>query len=128
MYDFGSRLKVMRRKRGLTQKRLAEEIGKSVQAVSSYERNSQIPPIEVMISIADVLNVSLDFLVDRQPVNTFSFFQLSSKQRAILELLQDEFCSPSKDDSALSARQALIIQKLVLLFSSSVYTDLSSDY
>lgn len=74
MYDFGSRLKAIRNQRGLTQKKLAEEIGKSVQAVSSYERNSQIPPIEVMISIADVLNVSLDYLVDRQCINTYYIY------------------------------------------------------
>ena len=78
MYDFGSRLKAIRNQRGLTQKKLAEEIGKSVQAVSSYERNSQIPPIEVMISIADVLNVSLDYLVDRQPANQYSFCNIKS--------------------------------------------------
>ena len=34
MYDFGSRLKAIRNQRGLTQRKLAEEIGKSVQAVT----------------------------------------------------------------------------------------------
>lgn len=96
MYDFGSRLKAIRNQRGLTQKKLAEEIGKSVQAVSSYERNSQIPPIEVMISIADVLNVSLDYLVDRQCINTYSFCNLKSIHKEILELLQDEFAIANK--------------------------------
>ena len=127
MYDFGSRLKAIRQQRGLTQKKLAEEIGKSVQAVSSYERNSQIPPIEVMISIADVLRVSLDFLVDRQPINTFSFYKLAPKQKALLELLQDEFSSPYKGDAPFSARQILILQKLLLLFSSQGSSDSSVD-
>ena len=116
MYDFGSRLKAIRQQRGLTQKKLAEEIGKSVQAVSSYERNSQIPPIEVMISIADVLNVSLDYLVDRQPVNTYSFCNLKSIHKEILDLLQDEFASPSRKRSHLSDRQSLIFEKLLMLF------------
>jgi transcriptional regulator with XRE-family HTH domain len=116
MYDFGSRLKAIRNQRGLTQRKLAEEIGKSVQAVSSYERNSQIPPIEVMISIADVLNVSLDYLVDRQSVNTYSFCNLKSIHKEILDLLQDEFASPSRKHSHLSDRQSLIFEKLLMLF------------
>ena len=127
MYDFGSRLQAIRQQRGLTQKKLAEEIGKSVQAVSSYERNTQVPPIEVMISIADVLRVSLDFLVDRQPINTFSFYKLAPKQKALLELLQDEFSSPCKGDAPFSARQILILQKLLLLFSSQGSSDSSVD-
>ena len=116
MYDFGSRLKAIRNQRGLTQRKLAEEIGKSVQAVGSYERNSQIPPIEVMISIADVLNVSLDYLVDRQSVNTYSFCNLKSIHKEILDLLQDEFASPSRKRSHLSDRQSLIFEKLLMLF------------
>ena len=128
MYDFGSRLKAIRQQRGLTQKKLAEEIGKSVQAVSSYERNSQIPPIEVMISIADVLNVSLDYLVDRQPVNTYSFCNLKSIHKEILDLLQDEFASPTKNTAPFSARQALILDKLMILFVLPEYIDSSSDH
>lgn len=125
MYDFGSRLKAIRQQRGYTQKKLAEEIGKSVQAVSSYERNSQVPPIEVMISIADVLNVSLDYLVDRQPFNTYTFHKLNSKQKAILELIQDEFSSPAKSDLAFTTRQTAIIQKLLLLFACPEHCDTS---
>lgn len=125
MYDFGSRLKAIRNQRGLTQKKLAEEIGKSVQAVSSYERNSQIPPIEVMISIADVLNVSLDYLVDRQPANTYSFCNIKSIHKEILDLLQDEFASPTKNNPTFSARQSLILKKLFLLFAMPEYNESS---
>ncbi len=128
MYDFGSRLKAIRQQRGLTQKKLAEEIGKSVQAVSSYERNAQIPPIEVMISIADVLNVSLDYLVDRQPLNTYSFYNLKSIQKEILNLLQDEFVSPTKSNPAFSERQSAIIKKLLTLFAAPEHIDSSLNH
>ena len=128
MYDFGSRLKAIRQQRGLTQKKLAEEIGKSVQAVSSYERNSQIPPIEVMISIADVLNVSLDYLVDRQSVNTYSFCNLKSIHKEILDLLQDEFASPTKNNPTFSDRQSLILKKLLMLFALPEHVDSSLNH
>lgn len=128
MYDFGSRLKAIRNQRGFTQKKLAEEIGKSVQAVSSYERNAQIPPIEVMISIADVLNVSLDYLVDRQSVNTYSFCNLKPIQKEILDLLQNEFASPTKNNPTFSSRQCLILKKLLMLFTLPEQIDFSQNH
>ena len=64
MYDLGSRLKSIRLKRGLTQKELAAKISKSVSAVSSYESNAQLPPLDVLESIALTLNVSIDYLIN----------------------------------------------------------------
>ena len=52
MYDFGLRLKKLRKSRGLTQKMLADRINKSVSAVSSYESNAQLPPLDVSKSIS----------------------------------------------------------------------------
>lgn len=63
MYDLGLRIKETRIRRRLSQKELAEKINKSKSAVCGYETNAQIPPLEVLVSIASVLNVSLDYLV-----------------------------------------------------------------
>lgn len=63
MYDLGYRIKEIRTQRGITQSELAKRINKSKSAVSGYESNAQIPPSEVLVSIATVLNVSLDYLV-----------------------------------------------------------------
>ena len=59
---------------------------------------------------------SLDYLVDRQSVNTYSFCNLKSIHKEILDLLQDEFASPSRKRSHLSDRQSLIFEKLLMLF------------
>lgn len=117
MYDFGSRLQALRRQRSLTQKQLATRINKSVSAVSGYESNVQIPPTDVMVSIASVLNVSLDYLVGREPECIYSAKNLSPDQREFLDLLFTEFTSPSNDSSTLSPQQIEIIQKLILIFS-----------
>ena len=117
MYDFGLRLKDIRKKRGLTQKALAKRINKSVSAVSSYELEAQIPPVEVLISIASVLNVSLDYLVGFEKSDIYSTCNLSPQQKEILQLLYQEFTVPAKsDNSNISPQQIEIIQKLLLLF------------
>ena len=51
MMDLGLQLQQLRKQRGLTQRALAERINKSPAAVSSYETNAQIPPLDVLISI-----------------------------------------------------------------------------
>lgn len=66
MYDFGLRLRELRKSRGLTQKMLAERINKSVSAVSSYESNAQLPPLDVSKSIALALGISIDYLVGNE--------------------------------------------------------------
>lgn len=91
MYDLGLRLKEIRSRRGLTQKALARRINKSVSAVSSYESNAQMPPLDVLISIASVLNVSLDELVGFSAEKTISLKSLNAQQQEVIELLIAEF-------------------------------------
>lgn len=77
MYDLGFRIKEIRTRRGLNQKELAQRINKSKSAVCGYETNAQVPPLEVLVSIASVLNVSLDYLVGFEETESFSTRSLS---------------------------------------------------
>lgn len=116
MYSLGSRLKETRVRRNLTQKALAAKVNKSVPAISSYELNTQMPPLDVLISIASVLNVSLDYLAGFDTVEKYSTKDLQPRQKEFLELLFSEFAAPTKTADGLSAEQIMIIQKLFQLF------------
>lgn len=118
MYDIGSRIKDMRNKRGLTQKELADRINKSVSAISGYETNIQTPPTDVLSSISQVLHVPLNYFVDISYEKTYSASGLSEEKKAFLDLLFQEFTSPSENHKELSSRQIEIIRKLLLLFSN----------
>ena len=115
MYDLGSRLKSIRLKRGLTQKELAAKISKSVSAVSSYESNAQLPPLDVLESIALTLNVSIDYLAGLDTANTYSAKNLTAEQTELMDLLFQEF-QKEGSDKQLSDEQIRIIQKLICLF------------
>lgn len=117
MYDFGTRLKTIRKQRGFTQKSLAAKINKSISAVSSYESNVQIPPVEVLVSIAYTLGVSLDYLVGIDQGATYSFKNLTTEQREIFAALYKEFIKPSNSGPNLSSQQIEIIQQIILIFS-----------
>ena len=53
----------LRRVHGMTQAELAERINYSDKAVSKWERGESVPDISVLKEIADIFNVSVDYLI-----------------------------------------------------------------
>lgn len=117
MYDLGFRIKEIRIQRGMAQKELAKRINKSKSAVCGYESEAQVPPLDVLVSIASVLNVSLDFLAGFEDNNSVSLRNLTSQQKKIIHLLLDEFSCPTNTSPKLSQQQITVIQELICLFS-----------
>lgn len=76
-YDkLSGRLRALRRDRNLTQKELADMIGVTVAAISSYEREDdpRTPPVRVLIQLAETFGVSIDWLCgmnDGKSLNTY---------------------------------------------------------
>ena len=68
MFDIatlGERLRLYRRRIGLTQAELADRIGVSFQAVSGWERGSALPDIENLCRLSEVFGVSLDSMMKK---------------------------------------------------------------
>lgn len=117
MYNLGFRIKEIRTQRGMAQKELAKRINKSKSAVCGYESDAQVPPLEVLVSIASVLNVSLDYLVGFEGDDSISLRNLTSQQKRIINLILDEFTNSTNTSPRLSQQQITIIQELMCLFS-----------
>ena len=117
MFDFGSRLKELRNKRGITQETLAHRINKSIGAVSGYETNIQTPPTDVVVSIAQVLNTSVAFLLDEDDDKCYSSKNLTKEERKLMDLIYAEFTEKSSSEEKLSERQIEIVRRLMILFS-----------
>ena len=66
--SFADKLQSERRKNGLTQEDLAEAMGVSRQAVSKWEQGEGWPEAEKLLALADRFGVSLDYLMDRAPL------------------------------------------------------------
>ena len=117
MYDLGYRIRETRTQRGISQSELAKRINKSKSAVCGYESNAQIPPSEVLVSIATVLNVSLDYLVGFDVEEPVSLKNFNSQQKKAIGLLLEEFSRPTNSSPKLSPQQIAIIKELIILFS-----------
>lgn len=61
--EFSERLKELRKQAQLTQVDVAEKLGISQPAYASWERGAKKPTQENLVKIAQVLNVSVDYLV-----------------------------------------------------------------
>ncbi len=62
---FNKRLREMRMKRNLTQQKLADTLGIALRSYQCYETGTRTPCYDLLILIADTLNVSLDYLLGR---------------------------------------------------------------
>jgi transcriptional regulator with XRE-family HTH domain len=63
MSDLGKRIQELRKKNGLTQQELAKQINISHPQVVRYENKGVQPPADVLSRLADVFDVSIDYLV-----------------------------------------------------------------
>ena len=64
--NIGNNIAVLRKKKGITQEELANELGVSAQAVSKWENNSSCPDVSLLTKIADYFGVSVDALLRAQ--------------------------------------------------------------
>lgn len=67
--SLGKRLKYEREKRNWSQKFVAEKIGITNTVLSNYERDYRDPDTETLRKLAELYDVSIDYLLDR-PLNT----------------------------------------------------------
>ena len=61
--EFNEQLKVLRKERSLTQEQLANELNVSRQAISNWENNKNLPDLEMVVTIAQLFDLSLDELI-----------------------------------------------------------------
>ncbi|WP_052476158.1 helix-turn-helix domain-containing protein [Cohnella kolymensis] len=63
MNTFGTRLKQARTRKKLTQNEVAEKLGIDYTTISKYENNKSQPDNEILRELADMYEVSLDWLI-----------------------------------------------------------------
>jgi len=60
---FSANLKRLRKLEQLTQKGISEILKTDRSAIANYERGARIPPLDILITIAEHFNISLDYLI-----------------------------------------------------------------
>lgn len=81
--DFNN-LKLFRKKSGLTQEQLAEQVGVSRQAIAKWENGDALPDIDNLVALADIYGVTIDSLVR----NVASYAGESSEKKHVFGVVQ----------------------------------------
>lgn len=81
MLNIGERITQLRKQHSLSQEELAKKAGVSRTIIGNYERNSNTPSIEVLVKLAKIFNVSVDFLIGEG--------ELSSFDKSLLKRIED---------------------------------------
>lgn len=61
--NIGNAIKTIRKKRGLTQGQLSDEVGMSTNAICNIETAKAWPPVETLNKIANALNVPQSYIL-----------------------------------------------------------------
>lgn len=65
MNEFSKRLREIRKKKGFKQREMADRLGITLRAYQYYEEGKHVPDLDGLVALADVLEVSLDYLAGR---------------------------------------------------------------
>lgn len=105
MVDFGTMLKELRRRTGITQKELADKLGLSKAAVSYYEQSLRSPSPEILIKIAEVFHVTTDHLLGLE--NKRQTLDVTGLSCEDIEFLQNaaEFLRRKNNEREMSHRK-----------------------
>ena len=88
MFDFGTRLRSLRKTRGITQKQLSNSIGVTERAVVAYESGKMKPNFDAINSLADTFGVSTDYLLGRTDTPNSNIEPLAADEETIKEIRQ----------------------------------------
>lgn len=62
---FGKRLRAARMNNSMTQQALADKVGVALRTYQCYEQGAREPSFSILVDLADILDVSLDYLLCR---------------------------------------------------------------
>lgn len=102
---FGSRLRKIRKGRGMTQIALGEAVGVSNRVIHYYEEESSQPPGAILVELAQALGVSTDELLGVTPVKEM---RNPRKARLLRRLERVADLPPSDQRTVLKFVDALV--------------------
>ena len=77
------RIKELRLEHGLTQKELAEKINTTSKSIWAYENKTAVPPLDVLLKLANFFSCSLDYISGR--TDDFGNISFTEEEKELLK-------------------------------------------
>lgn len=116
---FPRRLLELRTKKGITQQKLAADIGVTKSTISLYEQGDNVPDIKTFVKIADYYNVSYDYLLgasdatQRENIDIAENTGLDDKAIKTLKKAKEALLSDKDTERILAKLKIIIINYLL---------------
>lgn len=117
METFGARLSRLRKERKLKRYDVAEPLGVDAETVARYERDEREPKVSDAVKIANILGVSIEYLVTGviSPQMSSSFSLGADDKIAVPVLMSGDSCNPVPTPEIVSQCTEYIIVPLSLV-------------
>lgn len=90
--SLGEKIRKHRILNQLTQKELSIQLGLTAKMISFYENNQRIPPIDILIKLANIFSVSTDYLLGLSSENismvNYPQIELSEEENTIIKIFR----------------------------------------
>jgi transcriptional regulator with XRE-family HTH domain len=105
------RIKKLRKSRGLSQMELADKVKTDVRMISQYEKGKSLPLVEYVIKLAEIFNVSIDYLLmEEAPIKPLK----QNGDRELIEQLGEiDKLDEADKDSVIQIIRYLFTKKIV---------------
>ena len=104
----GEKIKRLRQERGWSQGQLAQKLKIHQKQISKYERGLHVPSVEVLVQIASIFNVSLDYMTFEDSEDTS---QIQIADRELIQRLNEINHFSEQDKTTLKALLDIFITK-----------------
>lgn len=91
IYDFGLRLKELRKKKKLSQSQVSARLNITKSSISGYENNIITPSNDIIVKLALLYGVTTDYLLGLDNNESIIISDLTNNQKEIVRLLVNEF-------------------------------------
>ena len=90
LVKIGSYIAEKRKKLGMTQKQLAEKLGKSDKSVSKWERGICLPDVSVYLELCEILGISLNEFLAGEDIE-------GSTSKSFYKCFLDDYCCSDRN-------------------------------
>lgn len=99
--SLGERIKRLRQERGLSQAQLSKKLNVHQKQISGYERGIHAPSVDLLVKMATLFNVSLDYLAfdDREENKT----RIQIADRDLMQTVKEIDNLPPEDRATIKA-------------------------
>lgn len=91
VYDFGYRLRDLRKSKHMTQEQVARRLNLSKTSISAYENNLKTPSLDVLMELSVLYHVTSDYILGLDNRKMLHIDGLTSRQQELLGSLAEEF-------------------------------------